>query len=76
MSGKRFPIFDYDETADVLYVQFRRRTRQGCRYGENVDGDVLWFDKQTGRLVGTTITSFRKRCERADTPSGASAQKA
>lgn len=55
--------FDYDKSADVLYVTVADRDPSSCRFPENDNGDVLWVDKSTGETVGVTIIKFLLRVE-------------
>lgn len=56
--------FEYDKSADVMYVAVQERDPHQCRFPENENGDVLWVDKLTGETVGVTIISFLSRVQK------------
>jgi len=56
--------FEYDNSADVLYLTLEDRPPEQCRFVENKHGDVLRIDKNTGEIIGVTIISFLLRIKK------------
>jgi uncharacterized protein YuzE len=58
IKGKE-PSFDYDETADVMYITFGEP--KPCRTEEPESGLVIQYTPETGELNGFTIIDYSKR---------------
>lgn len=56
--------FEYDKSADVLYVTLDDRPPERCRFFENKNGDVVKVDAETDEVVGATIISFLLRIKK------------